>query len=61
MSRKRKKPKRKPKPKQTMPFRDAMDLVDDDLPDGAFFALAHDIAGLEYGEGFDEVAEEDDE
>ena len=35
-----------------------MDLVDDDMPDGAFFALAHEMAGLEYGEGFDELAEE---
>jgi len=45
-----------------MKFRDAMDLVDDDLPDGAFFALAHEMAGLEYGEGFAElVGEEDDD
>jgi hypothetical protein len=42
-----------------MKFTDAMDMadmLDDDLPDGAFFALAHEIAGLEYGEGFTELA-----
>lgn len=61
MSKKAKKKKIQPKAKQTMPFRDAMDLVDDDMPDGAFFALAHEIAGLDYGEGFDELAEEEDE
>jgi hypothetical protein len=58
MSRKR---KAKEKPKQCMRFKDAMDLVDDDMPDGAFFALAHEIAGLEYGEGFDELAQENNE
>lgn len=50
--------KRTAKPRLTISFRDACDLVDDDLPDGAFFALAHEMAGLEYGEGFDELAEE---
>lgn len=45
--------------KQTMPFREAMELVDDDLPDGAFFALAHEIAGLEYGEGFYELVDDE--
>jgi hypothetical protein len=42
-----------------MSFKDAMDLVDDDLPDGAFFAMAHEIAGLEYGDGFCELLEEE--
>ena len=37
-------------PKQRMSFKDAMDLTPDDLPDGAFFAMAHEIAGLEYGD-----------
>lgn len=41
---------------QKMPMRDAMELVDDDLPDGAYWAMAHEMAGLEYGEGFDELA-----
>ena len=40
---------------QRMPFADAIELVDDDLPDGAYFALAHEIAGLDYGDGFDEI------
>jgi hypothetical protein len=35
-----------------MRFQDAMDMVPDDLPDGAYWAMAHEIAGLEYGEGF---------
>jgi hypothetical protein len=41
-----------------MPFRDACDLVPDDMPDGAYFAMAHEIAGLDYGDGFAELAEE---
>ncbi len=43
--------------KQKMSFRDAMDLVPDDLPDGAFFAMAHEMAGLDYGDGFDDAPE----
>lgn len=43
-------------PKRTgLSFRDALDLVPDDMPDGAAFALAHEMAGLEYGDGFDEL------
>ena len=42
-----------------MSFRDAMGLVPDDLSDGAFWAMAHEIAGLDYGDGFDELAEEE--
>jgi hypothetical protein len=38
-----------------MSFQEAMDLTDDDLPDGAFFAMSHEIAGLDYGDGFDEL------
>lgn len=48
-----------PKQQPRMSFRDAMDLVPDDLPDGAFFAMAHEIAGLEYGEGFAELADDE--
>lgn len=45
-----------------MTFKEAMELVPDDLPDGAFWAMAHEIAGLEYGEGFAElIAEGEDE
>ncbi len=40
-----------------MSFQDAMDLLSDDMPDGAFWAMAHDMAGLDYGEGFDQIAE----
>jgi hypothetical protein len=58
MVKKRKHPKQPPK--QRMRFKDALDLVDEDMPDGAYFALAHEIAGLEYGEGFDELTEDDD-
>ncbi len=45
--------------KQKMAFRDAMDLVPDDLPDGAYWAMAHEIAGLDYGDGFNELATEE--
>lgn len=38
-----------------MSFKDAVDLVPDDLPDGAFWAMAHDMAGLDYGDGFPEL------
>lgn len=43
-----------------MRFQDALDVTPDDLPDGAYFAMAHEIAGLEYGDGFDELAAERD-
>ena len=46
------------KRKQRMPFKDALDIVPDDLPDGAYFAMAHEIAGLDYGDGFEELADE---
>jgi hypothetical protein len=45
--------------KQRMSFQDAMDMTPDDLPDGAFFAMAHELAGLEYGDGFAELAGDD--
>ena len=53
------KPKRCEKKKQSMPFRDAMALVPDDLPDGAYWAMAHEIAGLEYGDGFAELGDDE--
>lgn len=43
-----------------MSFKEAMDLVDDDLPDGAYWAMCHEMAGLEYGDGFDELMEEEE-
>lgn len=46
---------------QRMSFKDALALTPDDLPDGAYFAMAHEMAGLEYGDGFDEIAADVDE
>jgi phage FluMu protein Com len=47
------------KNRQIMPFSEALSMVNDDLPDGAYFAMAHEFAGLDYGEGFDELAAEE--
>ena len=34
-------------------FEEAMDLAESmGLPDGAFWAMSHELAGLDYGEGF---------
>lgn len=45
-----------------MRFEDAMEIAEGmDLPDGAFWAMAHEIAGLEYGDGFDELFSDDRE
>jgi hypothetical protein len=44
--------------KQRMSMRDAMAVVDDDMPDGAYWAMCHEMAGLDYGDGFDELAGE---
>ena len=44
-----------------MSFKDAMEICDDmDLPDGAYWAMAHEMAGLEYGDGFDELVAYED-
>lgn len=48
----------KRRPKQQMSMSDSMDLVDDDMPDGAYWAMVHEMAGLDYGEGFDELVDE---
>lgn len=40
---------------RNLSIKDAMDLVDDDLPDGAYWAMAHHIAGADYGEAWDEL------
>lgn len=41
---------------ERMSFHDAMDLAESmDLPDGAFWAMSHELAGLEYGDGFDQL------
>lgn len=44
--------------KRTMNLKAAMELVDDGLPDGAYWAMVHDIAGAEYGECWDELQQE---
>src|SRR5258708_25759364 len=46
------------KRKSTMPVRDAMDLVDADLPDGAYWALVGEMAGAD--DPMADLAEEDD-
>ena len=43
--------------KRKMHIKDAMSLVDDDMPDGAYWAMVHEMAGAEYGEAWDEVIE----
>ena len=43
--------------KRKMSLQDAMDIVPDDLPDGAYFAMLHEVAGAEYGEVWDELDE----
>jgi hypothetical protein len=40
-----------------MSLREAVDLVPDDLPDGAFWAMAHELAGAEYGDVWHELEE----
>jgi len=40
---------------RVMSLQDACDGIDDDLPDGAYWALAHDICGGEYGDCWDEL------
>lgn len=41
--------------KRRMSLRTACDLVPDDLPDGAYFAMAHEIAGADFGEAWHEL------
>ena len=47
--------------KRKMHMKDAMSLVDDDMPDGAYWAIwamVHEMAGAEYGEAWDEVIQD---
>jgi hypothetical protein len=60
MSKKRAR-KQEPQPKQRMKVHDAMDLVDDDMPDGAYWAMVSEISGCEYGELGAELSAEDEE
>jgi hypothetical protein len=39
-----------------MSLEDACTFVPDDLPDGAYWAMAHEIAGAEYGDAWDELS-----
>lgn len=41
--------------KRKMSLQDACDIVPDDLPDGAYWAMAHEIAGAEFGDAWDEL------
>jgi hypothetical protein len=44
--------------KRKMSLAEACEMVPDDLPDGAYWQMAHDIAGAEHGEAWDELQEE---
>lgn len=46
--------------KRTMSLKEACELVPDDLPDGAYWAMAHDLAGADHGEVWHELDEPDD-
>jgi hypothetical protein len=46
--------------KRTMSLREACELVPDDLPDGAYWAMAHELAGADYGEVQHELADDFD-
>ena len=41
--------------KRKMSLKQACEMVPDDLPDGAYWEMAHDIAGADYGESWDEL------
>ena len=41
--------------KRKMNLAAAIEFVPDDLPDGAFWAMAHEIAGADYGEAWGEI------
>lgn len=44
-----------------MKVRDAMDLVDDDMPDGAYWAMVAEMSGVDYGELGAVLGHEDEE
>jgi hypothetical protein len=41
--------------KRTMSLKDACEFVPDDLPDGAYWAMAHELAGADYGDVWGEL------
>lgn len=45
--------------KRGLTANEALDLVPDDLPDGAFFAMAAEMYGDDYGDFFDALVAED--
>jgi hypothetical protein len=46
-------------PTQHMSVREAMELVDEDQPDGAYWAQVFEMAGVDYDEGFAELGEDE--
>jgi hypothetical protein len=46
--------------KQKMSVKDAMDLIDDDLPDGAYWAMVAEMADCEIDDVAAELASEDE-
>ena len=46
--------RRKPK----MRFSDAMMIADDDMPDGAYFAMCEELSGMDVASGVDEMLQE---
>lgn len=53
--------KNKRAPKPHMSVKDAMDLVDDDMPDGAYWAMVAEMSGVDYGELGAVLGHEDEE
>lgn len=48
--------------KQKMSAKDAMDIVPDDLPDGAYFVMMSEVMSVDYEDVLDELlAEMDDD
>lgn len=41
--------------KRVITLQEACELVPDDLPDGAYWAMAHEMCGAKYGEVWDEL------
>jgi hypothetical protein len=45
--------------KRRISLPEACQMVPDDLPDGAYFAMAHEIAGADHGEAVDDFDDRD--
>jgi hypothetical protein len=59
-SKNKKNKRNKPAPRPRMRVRDAMDLVPDDLPDGAYFAMLSEVSGVDYGDLASELIAEEE-